>query len=89
MINILRKKMVKVNDLSAGQYSISKNTRCETPMLRSDLCDYRDVYVVVKLTITDEGDDYAKNQNKKLTFKNLALVRSCISKHIRKQCRRS
>ena len=50
-------------------------------MLISDLCDYSDAYVVVKETITVEGDNNAKKRNKKLTFKNNApFFRSCISK---------
>ena len=51
------KKCIKVNDLSSGQYSAYKNIRFKTSMLRSDLCDYRDVYIVGKGTITLEGDD--------------------------------
>ena len=45
----------KVNDLSGVQYSRDKNVRFKTPMLWSDLCDYSDVYLVVKETI-DLGD---------------------------------
>ena len=48
-------------------------------MLRSDLCDYSDAYIVVKGTITVEGDNNANKRNKKLTFKNSAPFRSCIS----------
>ena len=46
------KNWVEVNDLSSGQYPVSKNTRSKTSMLRSDLCDYSDAYIVVKRTIT-------------------------------------
>ena len=49
-------------------------------MLTSDLCDYSDVYIVVKGTITAEGNNVAKTRNKKLIFKNNAPFRSCISK---------
>ena len=49
-------------------------------MLRSDWCDYSDAYIVVKETIIVEGDNNAKKRNKKLTFKNNAPFRSCISK---------
>ena len=49
-------------------------------MLRSDLCDYSDAYIVVKGRITVEGDNDDKTRNKKLIFKNNAPVRSCISK---------
>ena len=45
------KKWVEVNDLSSGQYSINKNIRLKTSMLRSELCDYSDAYIVVKGTI--------------------------------------
>ena len=31
------RKWIDVNDLSGGQYSINKNIRFKTPMLRSDL----------------------------------------------------
>ena len=48
-------------------------------MLRWDLCDYSDAYIVVKGTITVEGDNNANKRNKKLTFKNSAPFRSCIS----------
>ena len=40
-----------VNDLLNGQYCVNKNIRFKTPMLRSNLCDYSDAYIVVKLTI--------------------------------------
>ena len=50
-------------------------------MLISDLCDYNDAYNVVKGTLTVEGDnDDKKKKIKKLTFKNNAPFRSCISK---------
>ena len=49
-------------------------------MLRSDLCDYSDVYIVVKERITVEGGNYDKTRNKKLIFKNNAPFRSCILK---------
>ena len=49
-------------------------------MPRSDLCDYSDAYIVVKRKITVKGYDNANRRNKKLTFKNNASFRSCISK---------
>ena len=45
------KKVVEVNDLLSGQYSVNKNIRFTTSMLRSYLCDYIDAYIVVKGTI--------------------------------------
>ena len=41
-------KWIEVNDLSNGHYSSNKNTRFKGPILRSVLCDYSDVYIVVE-----------------------------------------
>ena len=48
-------------------------------MLRSDLCDFTDAYIVVKgtITVTDPND---ANCNKKLALKNNAPFTSCNSK---------
>ena len=44
---IVTRKWIEVNDLSGGQYSVNKNIRFKTPMLRSDFSDYNDAYFVV------------------------------------------
>ena len=49
-------------------------------MLRSNLCDYSDGYIVAKGRISVRGTNDANKRNKKLTFKNNASFRSCISK---------
>ena len=49
-------------------------------MLRSDLCDYCDAYIVVKRRIIIEGNSNANQRNQNLSFKNNASFRSCISK---------
>ena len=54
--------------------------RFKISMLRSDLCDYSDAYVVVKGKITVEVENDAKTRNKKVIFKNNAPFRSRISK---------
>ena len=59
------KKWIEVHDLSSGQYSINKNIRFKTLMLRSDFCDYSDAYVFVKETITVEEDNNAKKKELK------------------------
>ena len=74
------KKWIEVNDLSSGQYSFNKTIRLKTSMLRSNLCDYCDAYIVVKGTVTATGTNNANKRNKRLTFKNNAPFRSCISK---------
>ena len=42
---------VKVNSLS-NTYNENKSISFKTPMLRSDLCDYADAYILVNGTIT-------------------------------------
>ena len=49
-------------------------------MLRSDLCDYSDAYIVAKGDITLEGNNDANKRNKNLAFKNNAPFINCISK---------
>ena len=49
-------------------------------MLRSDLCDYSDVYIIIKGRISVTSNNNANKRNKKLTFKNNAPFRSCMSK---------
>ena len=39
-------------------------------MLRSDLCDLSDAYIVVKGRISFTGTNNANRRNKNLTFKN-------------------
>ena len=48
-------------------------------MLRSDLCNFSDAYIVVKGTITVTNPDN-NGYDKKLAFKNNAPFVSCISK---------
>ena len=48
----LWQKCIKLNNISTCQYSVNKNIRSKTPMLRSDMCDYRNAYMVVKARIT-------------------------------------
>ena len=79
-IKICYKKWIEVNDLSNGQYSVNKYVRFKTSMLRSDLCDYSDAYIVVKETVNVEGNNANNREDKKLTFNNNAPFRSCIPK---------
>ena len=62
-----------------------KSIRFKTPMLRSDSCDYADVYILVNGTITVTApDDGANNirdkRNRPLILKNNAPFISCITK---------
>ena len=78
--NLLLKKQIEVYDQSEKNYSPNKGIRIKTSMLRSDLCNFSDTYIVVEGTITLEGDNNANKQNKNLAFKNNAPFINCISK---------
>ena len=64
------KKWIEVYDQSEGNYDINKEIRIKTSMLRSNLCDYSDAYIVVKGTITVTDSDNAK-RNKVLHLKTM------------------
>ena len=49
-------------------------------MLRSDLCDCNDAYVIVKGVITVQGTNTNNQPHKNLAFKNNDPFRLCISK---------
>ena len=57
---------MEVNDLSRGQYFVKVlySISFKTSMLKSDLCNYSDAYIVVKGTITAEWGNNAKKVNK-------------------------
>ena len=62
----ITKKWVEVYDQPGGAYSSNKKIRFKTPMLRSDLCDYNDAYIIVtgKITVTNPNNDaYAGFEN--------------------------
>ena len=46
------KNWIEVYDQSEGNYDVNKEIRIKTSMLRSDLCDFNDTYIVVKGNIT-------------------------------------
>ena len=56
----VNKKWIEVYDQSEGNYNFNKEIRIKTSMLRSDLSDYSDAYIVVKGTITVNNPDNAK-----------------------------
>ena len=73
------KKWIEVYDQSGGNYNVNKKIRIKTSMLKSDLCDFSDAYIVVKETITFTNPDNGK-RNKSLAFKNNAPFINFISK---------
>ena len=62
---------VKVNSLS-NTYKENKSIRFKTPMLRLDLCDYADAYILVNGTITVAGNQPRDRRNRPLILKNNA-----------------
>ena len=58
------KNWIEINDQSRGVYNNNSDIRFKTIMLKSSLCNYSDVYILVKGTITITGveDDAAARQ---------------------------
>ena len=55
MARFVTKKWVEIHDQSGGandRYKPNKPIRFKTSMLRSDLCNFSEVYIVVKGNIT-------------------------------------
>ena len=72
------KKLI-VYDQSEKNYNVNKKIRIKTPILRSDLYNVSDAYIVVKGTITVTNPENAKI-NKSVAFKNNVPFIDCISK---------
>ena len=80
---IITKKWIEVHDQSGSaedRCKPSKQIRFKRSMLRSDLCDYSDAYIIVKGTIIIEGRNNRDIKNRSLALKNSAPFISCISK---------
>ena len=58
------REYVRVNNFS-NTYDENKSIRFKTPMLRSDLCDYVDAYILINGTMTvtaNAGDNYFRDK---------------------------
>ena len=77
--DLLLKKWIEVYDQSEGNYNVNKEIRIKTSMLRSDLCDFNEAYIVVKGNTTVGAPNNAKI-NKAVAFKNNVPFINCISK---------
>ena len=80
------REYVRVNSLS-NTYNENKSIRFKTSMLRSNLCNYSDAYILVKgtITVTARGADNGENnirdkKNRPLTLKNNVSFVSCITR---------
>ena len=78
------REYVRVNSLS-NTYNENKSIRFKTPMLRSDLCDYVDAYILINGTVTVNGivngaENEINRRNRPLILKNNAPFVSFITK---------
>ena len=77
------KNWVEINDESRGTYNVNSHIKFKTTMLKSSLCDYGNVYILVKGIITFNNtaasDADANDTNKKVIFKNCAPFTNCRS----------
>ena len=71
----MKTKLINENDFCGGQYSPNSN-------IRPHLCDYSDVYIVLKGKITFADTDINHQINKEVAFTNNAPFRLSISKII-------
>ena len=70
---------VRVNSFSST-YNENKSIRFKTLMLRSDLCDYANAYILVNGKTTVAGNQPRDRQNRLLILKSNAPFVSCITR---------
>ena len=78
------RNLLEINDESRGTYA-GNSIKFKTTILRSNLCDYADAYILVKgrTTISGAVDGAARRadeRDKGLIFKNCAPFNKCISR---------
>ena len=77
------KNWVNINYESRGTYSVNSQIKLKTTMLKSNLWDFSDAYILINGSITVNNtaavDADANNTNKKVIFKTCALFTNCIS----------
>ena len=52
LTKFVTKKWIEVYDQSEGNYNVNKEIRIKTSILRSDLCNYSDAYMILKESVT-------------------------------------
>ena len=80
------RKYVRVNSLS-NTYNENKSIRFKTPMLKSNLCNYSDAYILVKGTImvmapgvNNNANNIRDKRNRPVILENFAPFVSCIAR---------
>ena len=73
------RKWYIINDQNNGQYGEGNENdstiKFEKKVIKSNLCDYSDAYILVTGNITAARD----NANTKVAFKNCASFRRCVA----------
>ena len=62
------KMWIEIHPQSTSDFNTSKQIKFKTSMLRSDLCDYSEVYVWVKGDVTASANNYNANAERQLSF---------------------
>ena len=75
----ITRQYVKVNSLS-NTYDENKSIRSKTAMLRSDLCDYSDAYVLIEGIIRVAENAPRDRQDRPVILKNNTPFISCITR---------
>ena len=75
------KNWVEINNEERGTYNTNSQIKLRTSMLRSNLCDYSDAYILVSgaITVTALAAG-GGNNNVQVVFRNCAPFTDCISK---------
>ena len=74
------KKWIEVYDQSGGEnYNVNKEIRIKTPMLRSDLCDFNDAYIVVKGTRFPELGSLIQMMQNETKVLHLKIMRHLLT----------
>ena len=68
--------LINVHDQSNASCDVGNKIICNKEILKSNLCDYNDVYILVKNNITIAG----RNLATEVAFKNFASFTKCIPK---------
>ena len=74
------KNWIEINDDSRGRYNANNQNKFKNSMLKSNLCDYSDAYILVKDTLKVPNTAAAATaaattiDNKKVIFRNKKVI---------------
>ena len=79
------KNQVEINDESRRTYNTNAQIKLKKTMLKSSLCDYSDVYILIAIYNKAAADTDANNTNTKVIFKDCAPFTDYMSESINTQ----